>query len=47
MSARLREIARQTVAIAEAGEYRNAAGERVAIGESGDCCGRRYPAFPP
>ncbi|GAA1777008.1 TIGR02452 family protein [Luedemannella helvata] len=34
MSARLREIARTTVAIAEAGEYRNGAGQRVRIGEA-------------
>jgi len=33
MSARLREIARQTVAIAEAGEYRSATGELVSIRE--------------
>jgi uncharacterized protein (TIGR02452 family) len=31
MSGRLREIARQTVAIAEAGRYRNSAGEEVVI----------------
>ena len=32
MSSRLREIARQTVAIAEAGRYRNDAGDDVEIG---------------
>ncbi|MFC7762364.1 hypothetical protein ACFQY4_33270 [Catellatospora bangladeshensis] len=32
MSGRLREIARQTVAIAEAGGYRDAAGRTVEIG---------------
>jgi hypothetical protein len=34
MSGRLREIARQTVAIAEAGEYRNAAGDVVSIADA-------------
>jgi uncharacterized protein (TIGR02452 family) len=34
VSGRLREIARQTVAICAAGVYHNAAGERVEIGES-------------
>ncbi|GIJ17281.1 TIGR02452 family protein [Micromonospora gifhornensis] len=34
MSGRLREIARQTVAIAESGRYRNAAGDEVVIGEA-------------
>ncbi len=34
MSARLREIARSTVAIAEAGEYRNGAGQQVHIGKA-------------
>ncbi|MEV4823244.1 TIGR02452 family protein [Micromonospora sp. NPDC049274] len=33
MSGRLREIARQTVAIADSGRYRNAAGDEVGIGE--------------
>ncbi|MEH0972839.1 TIGR02452 family protein [Micromonospora sp. CPCC 205546] len=32
MSGRLREIARQTVAIAESGRYRNAAGDDVVVG---------------
>ncbi|WP_327028246.1 TIGR02452 family protein [Micromonospora sp. NBC_01740] len=32
MSSRLREIARQTVAIAESGRYRNGAGDEVVIG---------------
>ena len=34
MSGRLREIARQTVSIAEAGEYRNEAGELIAFGDA-------------
>ncbi|MEU8301833.1 TIGR02452 family protein [Micromonospora sp. NPDC048909] len=34
MSGRLREIARQTVAIAESGRYRNGAGDEVGIGEA-------------
>jgi hypothetical protein len=34
VSGRLREIARQTVAIAEAGRYRNAGGDEVDIGEA-------------
>ncbi|GAB3138148.1 TIGR02452 family protein [Micromonospora sonneratiae] len=34
MSGRLREIARQTVAIAEAGEYHNPAGDRIDIAET-------------
>ncbi|WP_433650063.1 TIGR02452 family protein [Micromonospora zamorensis] len=33
MSGRLREIARQTVAIADSGRYRNGAGDEVGIGE--------------
>ncbi|WP_030491980.1 TIGR02452 family protein [Micromonospora chokoriensis] len=33
MSGRLREIARQTVAIADSGRYRNSAGHEVGIGE--------------
>ncbi|MEW2143270.1 TIGR02452 family protein [Micromonospora vinacea] len=33
MSGRLREIARETVAIADSGRYRNGAGDEVAIGE--------------
>ncbi|MEU5552622.1 TIGR02452 family protein [Micromonospora sp. NPDC047793] len=34
MSARLREIARQTVAVAESGHYRNGSGDEVVIGDA-------------
>jgi uncharacterized protein (TIGR02452 family) len=42
MSGRLREIARQTVAIAQAGEYRDGAGAPVAIAVSAAVAGTRH-----
>ena len=47
MSARLREIARQTVAIIEAGDYRSPAGTRVAIGAAAQAAVAGTRHYPP